>query len=42
LSSTVFRIKLRYIPQKDLDSVLESISKYFKVEVMDIRKRGGV
>lgn len=33
-------IRLRNIPSKDLDSILEAVSKHFKVDSLSIRKRG--
>ena len=40
-ASQGFYIRLRNIPLKDLDIVLEGISKHFNVINLDIRKREG-
>jgi hypothetical protein len=40
-NSTSFYIKLRNIPLKDIDKVLEAVSKHFNVINLDIRKHRG-
>jgi hypothetical protein len=42
MTSYTFRIKLRDIPANRVESVLQSISSLFNIEVTDVRKRGGV